>query len=43
MVAALNKMYFRPCIDTTYSLEAIADAFQFEESGHYFGRICMTI
>jgi NADPH:quinone reductase-like Zn-dependent oxidoreductase len=43
MVAALNKMNFRPSIDATYSLETIADAFLFQESGNHFGKICITI
>ncbi len=43
MVAALNKMDFRPTIDATYPLERIADAFLLQKSGHHFGKICLTI
>lgn len=43
MVAGLNKMDFRPTIDVTYPLERIADAFHIQESGHHFGKICITI
>ena len=38
MVAAINKMAFRPTIDATFPLERIADAFRLQESGHHSAR-----
>lgn len=42
-VRALECMKFKPVIDKTFTLEDLADAFRYEESGQHFGKICVTI
>ena len=41
MVRAIDATGLRPVIDRTFSLDAIADAFRYEESGKHFGKICL--
>jgi NADPH:quinone reductase-like Zn-dependent oxidoreductase len=41
MIQALNMMDLRPLIDVTYPLAKIVEAFQFQESGRHFGKICI--
>jgi NADPH:quinone reductase-like Zn-dependent oxidoreductase len=41
MIQALNTMDLRPLIDVTYPLAKIVEAFQFQESGRHFGKICI--
>jgi len=41
MVRAIDATGLRPVIDRTFGLEAIADAFRYEESGKHFGKICL--
>ncbi|AXR07382.1 zinc-dependent alcohol dehydrogenase family protein [Salinimonas sediminis] len=38
-VKALETMAFEPVIDKSFELEALADAFRYEESGQHFGKI----
>jgi NADPH:quinone reductase-like Zn-dependent oxidoreductase len=41
MIRALNTMGLRPMIDVTYPFAKIVEAFQFQESGRHFGKICI--
>ena len=41
MIRALNTMGLRPMIDVTYPFAKIVEAFQFQESGQHFGKICI--
>jgi NADPH:quinone reductase-like Zn-dependent oxidoreductase len=41
MVRAIDATGLRPVIDRTFSLDAVADAFRYEESGKHFGKICL--
>jgi len=41
MVRAIDATGLRPVVDRTFSLDAIADAFRYEESGKHFGKICL--
>jgi len=41
MIRALNAMDLRPVIDATYPFARIVEAFQFQESGRHFGKICI--
>ncbi|HEX2148365.1 MAG TPA: zinc-binding dehydrogenase, partial [Pseudorhizobium sp.] len=38
-VRALDTGIFKPVIDRVFSLEQLADAFRYEESGSHFGKI----
>lgn len=40
-VAALNNIAAAPVIDQTFSYEALAEAFAYQESGQHFGKICV--
>jgi NADPH:quinone reductase-like Zn-dependent oxidoreductase len=40
-VRALEASGLRPVIDRRFPLEAIADAFRYEESAAHFGKICL--
>lgn len=40
-VRGLEATGLRPVIDRSFPLEAIADAFRYEESGAHFGKICL--
>ena len=40
-VRGLEATGLRPVIDRTFPLEAIAEAFRYEESGAHFGKICL--
>ena len=42
-VRALEAMALRPVLDRSFGLEALAEAFRYEESGAHFGKICVTI
>ena len=41
MIRALNMMEVRPVIDVTYPFASIVEAFQFQERGRHFGKICI--
>jgi NADPH:quinone reductase-like Zn-dependent oxidoreductase len=41
MIEALACNDVRPVIDRTFPLEKLAEAFQFQESGSHFGKICV--
>lgn len=41
MVRALEINDLRPVIDRSFSLDDIAEAFRYEESGAHFGKICL--
>ncbi len=41
MVRAIEVNGLRPIIDTSFPLEALADAFRYQESGRHFGKICL--
>ncbi|WP_027135412.1 zinc-dependent alcohol dehydrogenase family protein [Geminicoccus roseus] len=41
LVRAIDATGFRPVIDQSFELGAIADAFRHEESGKHFGKICL--
>ncbi|WP_150910247.1 zinc-dependent alcohol dehydrogenase family protein [Marinobacter halotolerans] len=41
MIRAIEANGLRPVIDRSFSLENIAEAFRFEESGKHFGKICL--
>ncbi|EMP56249.1 zinc-containing alcohol dehydrogenase [Marinobacter santoriniensis NKSG1] len=42
MIRAIEANDLHPVIDRSFSLEEIADAFRYEESGQHFGKICLT-
>ena len=41
MVKAMNATGIKPVIDRIFPIEALADAFRYEESGKHFGKICL--
>ncbi len=41
MVRAIETTGVKPIIDRTFSIEALADAFRYEESGKHVGKICV--
>ncbi len=41
MIRAIEANNLRPVICRSFSLEEIADAFRYEESGKHFGKICL--
>jgi NADPH:quinone reductase-like Zn-dependent oxidoreductase len=41
LVRALDTLSIRPVIDRTFPLQALADAFRYEESGAHLGKICV--
>ena len=41
MIRAIEANDMHPVIDRSFSLEEIADAFRYEESGAHFGKICL--
>jgi NADPH:quinone reductase-like Zn-dependent oxidoreductase len=41
MVRAINATQLKPVIDRVFALEALADAFRYEESAQHFGKICV--
>lgn len=43
MIDALDSMESRPVIDSTYPLEELADAFQYQKTGSHFGKIVIEI
>ena len=42
MVRALNAASWRPVIDRSYPLEAMAEAFAHQAAGQHFGKVCLT-
>lgn len=42
MIRALEALDMHPVIDREFALADIADAFQHQESGKHFGKICLT-
>jgi NADPH:quinone reductase-like Zn-dependent oxidoreductase len=42
-VTAIEATGLKPCIDRSFGLEQIADAFRYQESGAHFGKICLSI
>ncbi len=42
MIRGIEASGLRPIIDSTFSLEEIADAFRHEEAGRHFGKICLS-
>jgi NADPH:quinone reductase-like Zn-dependent oxidoreductase len=43
MIAAVEANDLEPVIDSTYPLEALAEAFRHQESQRHFGKICVSI
>ena len=43
MVRALDATGVKPVIDRTFPLDALADAFRYEEGATHFGKICVEI
>ncbi len=43
MVRGMEATGIRPVVDSTFSLDALADAFRHEASGAHFGKICVEI
>ncbi|PXX89613.1 NAD(P)-dependent alcohol dehydrogenase [Marinobacter vulgaris] len=41
MISAIEANDLQPVIDRSFTLEEIADAFRYEESGRHFGKICL--
>jgi NADPH:quinone reductase-like Zn-dependent oxidoreductase len=41
MVRAIDATGLRPVIDRTFPMNALADAFRYEESGAHLGKICV--
>jgi len=41
MIRGIEAIGFKPVVDRTFSLEALADAFRHEESGTHLGKICV--
>lgn len=41
MIRALEITGLKPVIDSSFSLDRIADAFRHQESGKHFGKICL--
>ena len=41
MVRAIESSNLKPVIDSSFSLDQIADAFRHEEAGKHFGKICL--
>ena len=39
MVNAINIAGWKPIIDKSFELEALADAFRYQETGQHFGKI----
>jgi NADPH:quinone reductase-like Zn-dependent oxidoreductase len=43
MIRALDANELRPIIDRSFGLEALGDAFRYEESGRHLGKICIEL
>jgi len=43
MVRAIETNGIRPVIDRTFSLEALADALRYQQTGQRFGKTCIDI
>ncbi|MBU2979258.1 NAD(P)-dependent alcohol dehydrogenase [Alteromonas sp. C1M14] len=41
-IKALNASDIRPIIDKTFAFDALAEAFDYQQSGSHFGKICLT-
>jgi NADPH:quinone reductase-like Zn-dependent oxidoreductase len=42
MVRAIDVLGLKPVIDRTFALEALGDAFRYQESRQHFGKICLA-
>ena len=42
MVRAIDASGLKPVIDRTFGIEALADAFRYEETRKHFGKICVA-
>jgi len=43
MIRALDVNGIRPAIDSTFAIDALADAYRHQASGKHFGKICVTL
>ena len=43
MISAIETLGIKPVIDRQFPLEALADAFRYQESGQHFGKIVVQI
>jgi len=43
MIRALDVNGIRPVIDSTFAIDALADAYRHQASGKHFGKICVTL
>ncbi|MDR6591547.1 MULTISPECIES: NAD(P)-dependent alcohol dehydrogenase [Agrobacterium] len=43
MIRAINATGLKPVIDRTFNLDDIVEAFQYQEAGKHFGKICLSI
>jgi NADPH:quinone reductase-like Zn-dependent oxidoreductase len=43
MVRAIDATGIKPVVDRTFSIDDIADAFRYQETGKHFGKICLSI
>jgi NADPH:quinone reductase-like Zn-dependent oxidoreductase len=43
MIRALDVNGIRPVIDSTFTVDALADAYRHQASGKHFGKICVTL
>ena len=43
MIAAVEANGLQPVIDSTFALQALADAFRHQESQQHFGKICVSL
>lgn len=42
MVEVLNTFDWKPIIDSTFPIDQLSEAFKYQESGHHFGKICVS-
>ena len=42
MVRAIEATGLKPVIDRTFGIEALADAFRYQETGKHLGKICVA-
>ena len=43
MIRAIESNNIKPVVDKTFPLEALADAFRYEQTGKHFGKIGIDI
>lgn len=43
MVRGIEAIGLKPVVDREFSLENLADAFRYQETGHHFGKIVITV